>query len=347
MRLVSEEDRFIVHNADGAWSVSKQHGHIVRFRERGAGRLVVDDSHADNPDPRAPRPPNDPRFGGLGAFHAHVAREVDPPPGKEEHRDYFRTCDTGTGLRQERHRTGVRAVTIGEVAETPEAIRVAVSTVLADEHADVFSVHYRYLFQDSRVSASIRVVSLHQPGIGPPAFVKEPKIAVSLCPAAPDAVAYRRAETFDAQDTRLREIELAQMPDPGVKTAQLSNPDRWRVRFSDDAGEARPFNVVVTDWSSWDAWAERSNGRARMERECARYCLQGLPLRTDGPGGTTLTRKWEIAKRREEPNIALMLHSWEGGTGAQDCLCAARAFGAPGEAFTMQLVFSYGDGWRE
>ena len=346
MRVVSEDDRFIVHNADGAWSVSKQHGHVVRFRERGAGRLVAEDLHADNPDPRAPRPPNDPRFGGLGAFHAHVAREVDPPPGKEEHRDYFRTCDLGTGLVHERHRTGVRAVTLGGLEETPDAIRVAVSTVIADEHGDVFSVHYRYRFQDSRVSVEIRVVSLHQPGVGPPAFVKEPKIAVSLCPAAPDAVAYRRAEVFAGGDNRLREIDLHAMPDPGVKTAQLANPERRRIRFSGDPGDARPFNVVVTEWDSWDAWAERANSRPRMERECARYCLQGLPLRTDGPGGTTLTRKWEIAKRRDEPNIGLMLHSWEGGTGAQDCLCAARAFGEPGEAFMMQLGLSYGDGWQ-
>ena len=346
MRLVSEDDRFLVHNADGAWSVSKQHGHIVRFRERGTGRLVVEDSHGDNPDPRAPRPPNDPRFGGLGAFHAHVAREVDPPPGKEEHRDYFRTCDTGTGLLRERHGTGVRAVTVAQAEETADAVRVAVSTVIADEHADVFSTHHGYVFEDSRVRVEIRVASLHQPGGGPPAFVKEPKIAVSLCPAEAEAVAYRRAEVFDRDDNRLREIDLGTMPDPGVKTAQLANPERRRVRFSADAAGARPFNVVVTDWSSWDAWAERANDRPRMERECARYCLQGLPLRTDGPGGTTLTRKWEIAKRRDEPNIGFMLHSWEGGTGAQDCLCAARGFGEPGETFTMQLVFSYGEGWR-
>ena len=346
MRVDSHDDRFVVHNADGAWSVSKQHGHIVRFRERGAGRLVVEDSHPDNADPRAPRPPNDPRFGGLGAFHAHVAREVDPPPGKEQHRDYFRTCDLGTGLVHERHRTGVRAVTVGAVDETPDAIHLAVSTVLADEHADVFSAHYRYRFEDSRVRVEIRVTSLHQRGVGPPAFVKEPKIAVSVCPAQPEAVAYRRAEVFDRDDTRLREIDLVAMADPSVKTAQLANPERRRIRFSGDAGGARPLNVVVADWRSWDDWAERANARPRMERECARYCLQGPPLRTDGPGGTTLTRKWEIAKRRDEPNIGLMLHSWEGGTGAQDCLCAARAFGEPGETFTMQLVVSYGEGWK-
>ena len=80
----------------------------------------------------------------------------------------------------------------------------------------------------------------------------------------------------------------------------------------------------------FDGWAEAAQRRPAYSDVGRSYCLAG---------GARLRRRWEVASRSDDPGVSCLFHAWEGGSGLSDCLDASRAFGPPGE--TWSLIATY------
>lgn len=365
-------------NGDGTWTIWTKPtrdpetgavvgpGYIGRM-VRPDGTMLVDDYfHSDINT-------NDPRTGGLGSFGVQLGRRNEFYPDPDEIYNYTWNlterinAHEGAGL-------GVCATRILDgprLNELEQAI-----FVIENDLSDIYSyplpilrVRRNYQIDVSSVKCATRVTMMWD-GNDFPLFIKEPKIvAHSLGGADSRSPQYRYLEVFAQDGKRIRKYDLWQLPDPTVKTLQLRMGDRFRLRFS-DTRRSQFFNVIgaTTDGNSvipwkyasygFDQWAQNMNERERFVAECnSRYCLQGPSKRfspEDAPE-PTLSRNWEATRWAsgkagsppdpERPQVGVMFHAWEGGTGYPDCLCASRAMELAGTSYTVWSCYSYDSGW--
>lgn len=304
-------EKVVFGNARGRWHIWKQ----VTWSPEGdrlvgpayVGRLERPDGLVAVDDFREPGPLNDPRYGGLGAFgwqHARASQGMWDLHGRLD-----AARNGGFGVAR-------AAVTTGPSIGPDGAGSLEMRVELRDGWTDpIMAVTYGYRVEESVVTCSIRVEQLWAgDAIGQP-FVKEPKVVASV------ASAEAAVEILAADGSVLRTIELARLPDPWRGTGQIDEEGRAGIRF---AG-AVPLAVAV-DGRDFDRWAELSEARPRLADRSSGYCLGG---------GGGLKRRWEIVKRRDEPDTSCLFAAWQGGSGYPDCATASRAFGPPGEAFTV------------
>jgi hypothetical protein len=370
--------RLIVKNDAGWWSIWKEFtrdgpatvgpGYIGRLRA-ASGALVVDDFY-DRSDPEHTWGTiNDPQNGGLGCFGFHVARRN----GQPDPVNY--TWDV-TG-RHEASSRGGYGVSASRMVAAPkrsgdganERIDISFEVDLTDGEAahngvPLATVRYDYSFQRRLVTCAVAVTTGQGAHVGTPAFLKEPKLvchALSATEAA--SPCYRNLEIMDRSRDAVAQVDIWSLPSPMRRTQQIGHDRRARLRFLDPKRPDLPFEVGAealaddggrTPWDGakcgFDRWAVLSNKRERLE-PCEHdedYCLQGPPK------GTTLTRQWEVARwasrgrnskpPEDKPQVGVMLHAWEGGSGYPDCRCCYRRFGAAGETFRVFLSYLLGEG---
>jgi hypothetical protein len=360
-RWYETNNRIVLVNDDGEWSLWRSFTHIAggghvgpgyigHYKDAG-GRILVDDTV------HQVKTLNDPVSGGLGAFGLEVAQRNEWFPRQPYNYcwDITERMDGRPGTPAP-HVQGFGVLGFDVLApprrlEGPgDAVYLACATRLGAHGVHLVTVRRDYEVRKSSVRCRTRIrVETAFRGW----FVKEPKIvAHSLGPPVAGRP-YTTLDVFDAPGNRLLRRDLTTLSDPNVKTQQIGQDGRWRCRFQ--AGDdTRDFNVVaeaanVATWDaeSWeggngglDLWAARSNGREPLERceDDEAYCLQG-------PGGT-LTRQWESARWRDpaRPQVGVMFHGWEGGSGYPDCRCTYRAV-VPGEVYEVRTRYSLGAGW--
>ncbi|HEU0303509.1 MAG TPA: hypothetical protein VFR32_02905 [Gaiellaceae bacterium] len=372
--FVEDEHAVVVTNADGSWTIRKRHdagtnaagpgpGYISKFELPDGTVIVEDPEDADGTV-------NDPRYGGLGCFGMHVARQ----------NEFFRTLQVVnytwdvTG----RHHAATRGgygVGEGRIVEGPRratvagrrAVQLGVEVDFFDGESwpgrPLVTVRYDYVFWASRVQCHVAVTTGPGAHAGSPAFVKEPKVVChSLGSEAAGSPVYRYVDIYRRDGSLIERFDIWALPDPTLKTKQWGYNQRARLRFDDPERGNHYFNIVAEglgpgevreDWEGsafgLDHWAQLANAREMLEPvgERQRYCLQGPDA--------TLTRQWETARWAADaagtepqpgrPQTGIMLHAWEGGSGYPDCRCCYRRFGPRGESFGVYLCFSYGDGW--
>lgn len=306
----------IFTNAGGSWHIWKQltwspegdrvvgPGYVGRL-ERPGGLVAVDDF-------REPGPLNDPRYGGLGAFGWQHARGGQGMWDLHGRLDAARNGGFGVAR---------ALVTAGPSIGPDGAGSLEVRVEFRDGWTDpIMAVTYGYRVEEGGVTCSIRAEQLWGGDtVGQP-FVKEPKVVASVVSAEAGV------EVLAADGSVLRTIDVAGLPDPWRGTAQIDDEGRAGVRF---AGAA-PLAVAV-DGTDFDRWAELAEGRPRLAGRSRGYCLGG---------GGGLKRRWEIAKRRSEPDTSCLFPAWQGGSGYPDCATASRIFGPPGEAFIVTAGYA-------
>jgi hypothetical protein len=371
-------ERLIVKNDAGWWSIWKAFtrdasatvgpGYIGRVRA-ATGALVVDDFFARSGPERDWGTINDPQNGGLGCFGFHVARRN----GQQDPVNY--TWDV-TGRHEASSRGGygvseARLVAPPEHAGSGASERIDVSFEIAFTDGEaarngvpLATVRYEYSFHRRLVTCAVVVTTGKGAHVGPPAFVKEPKLVCHALSATPaDSPCYRELEIMDRKGGALAEVNIWSLPSPMRRTHQIGHDRRGRLRFVDPVRPDVPFEIVAealaddggrVQWDGancgFDRWATLSNKRERLEpcEHDEEYCLQGPP------NGTTLTRQWEIARwasrgrnskpPADKPQVGVMLHAWEGGSGYPDCRCCYRRFGPAGETFRVFLTYVLGEG---
>ena len=372
--FVENEETIVVTNGDGLWTLRRRHdpdtkvagpgpGYITKFELRDGTVIVADPLDADGTV-------NDPRYGGLGCFGMHIARQ----------NEWFKSLQVPnytwdvTG----RHHAATRGgygVGEGRVVDGPNRATVAGRrAVVLGLEVDFFDgeswpsrplaiVRYDYVFWASCVRCHVSVTTGPGARAGSPAYVKEPKLVChSLGSDRAGSPRYRYVDVYRRDDSLIERFDIWTLPDPTAKTKQWGYNQRARVCFDDPERGNHYFNIVAAarrpndereDWEGsafgLDRWAQLSNGRKRLEpcNEQQRYCLQGPDA--------TLTRQWETARwasggagtkpQPGRPQTGIMLHAWEGGSGYPDCRCAFRRFGRRGETFGVYLCYSYGEGW--
>jgi hypothetical protein len=356
------DDRIGLVNDDGEWSLwrtfahiaaGRRHvgpGYIAHYKHR-SGRVLVDDTV------HSVRTLNNPVSGGLGAFGMAVAQRNEWFPREPYNYcwDITERMDGRAGApRPHVQGFGVLGfdITSGprRVGDRGERVALACRTRLGAHGVHLVTVLRDYELRNSSLRCRTRVrVEAAFAGW----FAKEPKlVAHSIGPPIAEKP-YTHVEVFDALGNTLLQRDLRTLPDPTVKTLQIGHDGRWRCRFRVE-DEAWDLNVVAeaAGLEAWDAeyweganggldlWAVRSNGREPLElcEADEAYCLQGL--------GRTLTRQWECARWTDgaRPQVGVMLHGWEGGSGYPDCRCTYRA-GVPGEAYEVRTRYSLGPGW--
>jgi hypothetical protein len=196
--------------------------------------------------------------------------------------------------------------------------------------------------------------------------VKEPKLVCHALSGTEDGSAcYRNVDIMDRDGGVLTELDIWSLPSPTRRTQQIGHDRRAALRFGDPKQPSLPFRILAealadgggrAHWDGasygFDCWAVLSNQRERLEpcRHDEDYCLQGPP------NGTTLTRQWEVARWASrgrnsrppagKPQVGVMLHAWEGGSGYPDCRCCYRRFGPAGETFRVFLTYVLGEADR-
>jgi len=333
------DDRFELVNGGGVWTVLKQRrqqdgraagpGYVSRL-ETHEGLLIVDDMVDAKLGTL-----NHPSAGGLGAYGHHHARRV---PGEFPSAPYNFCWDVT--VRSPSPFEAVARVVSPPAQPTPELATLAIEVTLRDLWESVAAVTYRYQVRDDEVRCRVIVRSLAtvRADVGP-AFVKEPKVAVSLAPEG-GAAAYDLIDVYDRSGGLIRQVDLARMPDPRRGTTHLPQPKRGRLRFSGAGMPAFDVTFLGSRGGKWhgaprgiDGWALASEERERLVDEGARYCLDRE---------AKLSRRWEITKFPDASAVDAMAIGWTGGTGAYDCFCAYRAFGPVGETWGTTLVYALG-----
>ena len=325
------DDRVVLSNADGDWSVWKQlawsadgqrvvgPGYVGRLERRGGLPPLVDDF-------RAPGTINDPRFGGLGAFgwhHARAGRGVWDIDGRLD-----ASRNEGFGV--------ARAYVVDPPSLTADGTgSVGVRVEFRDGWQDpVMVVTYRYLVEPQLVMCHVEVEQRWQEDGQGQAFVKEPKLVAAVAPA------YPMVDVYGSGNELLRRIDISNLSEPTIQTAQIGAHDRQAIAFVG----AVPLRLTVTmhawngdqvvPWygsgAGFDGWAETAQRRPAYSELGASYCLGAV-------GG--LRRRWEVAAGLDDPALSCLFHAWEGGSGFTDCMDASRAFGPAGE--TWSLVATY------
>ena len=329
--LTELDDRIVISNASAEWSVWKQltwsadqsrvvgPGYVGRLSPHGGLPPLVDDF-------RAPGTISDPRFGGLGAFGWQHAR-------------------AGHGLwdidgRRDAARNGGFGVARASVIESPTLATDGSGSVgLRVEFRDgwqdpVMAVTYRYLVEPRIVICLVTVEQCWQPDGSGQAFVKEPKLVTAVAPA------YTLVDVYGRADELLRRIDLANLSEPWIQTAQIGAHSRERISFVG----ATPLRLEVTmqGWNGdeaipwygtrfgFDGWAQAAQQRPAYSQLGAHYCL--------GPHDR-LRRRWELAARSKDPALSCLFHAWEGGSSFSDCMDASRAFGPAGETWSAVATY--------
>ena len=235
--ITEHDDRFELVNASGVWTVLKQRverdglaagpGYVSRLETHG-GRLLVDDMVDAKLGTL-----NHPAAGGLGGYGHHHARRV--PDQFPQTPDNF--CWDVT-VRSPSPFEAVARVAAPPAQPSPDVATVGIEVRLRDLWEEVVSVNYRYQVRAREVRCRIVVRSLATVrAVEGPAFVKEPKVSVSLAPENGD-VAYERVEVFDRAGAPIRDIDLTNMPNPKRGTTHLGQPSRGRLRFTGADGHA-------------------------------------------------------------------------------------------------------------
>jgi hypothetical protein len=362
VECVEEPGRVVFRNGDGAWTISTRRGYITRFALPDGSVVCAD---LDNAEANL----NNSCHGALGAFGCHIARRNEWYPALE-HRHNF-SWDLSERLEPVRSGFGVVRASVddGPRVEGGKGC-LQLTTYLVDGASNgepILSVRRRYVIEPENVKCLTTVTS-EWDGSGPALFIKEPKlVAHSLgCPGG--ALRFRYLDVFDRAGRLLRGLDLWLLPDPEVHTYQIAAPGRARVRFQDPERRVA-FNVVMEGsdgshqqpWTpatvGFDRWAQDANGAERFLPDGPPYCLQGP--------GATLTRQWEATRfsilrpgqRRPQadrgapllpdpakPQVGVMFHAWEGGTGYPDCLCASRRMPPKGTSYMVYSCYSLGPG---
>jgi hypothetical protein len=350
--------RIVLVNEDGEWSVWRGFAQLANGRHvgpgyvgqytHGSGRVVVDDTL------HGVRTLNDPVSGGLGAFAVAVALRNEWFP-----REPYNYCWDITERMNGQPAApppnvqgfGVLgfAVTRGP-RRLADRVHLACATRLGAHGVHLLTVLRDYEVRRTSLRCRTRI-RVEEAAAG--WFVKEPKLVAHSIGPPTAAPPYTHVDVFDPLGNLLLRRDLTTLPDPAVGTQQIGHDGRWRCRFgAEDEGwnfnlVAEAANVETWDAEPWesangglDLWAARSNARERLEpcEADEAYCLQGP--------GRTLTRQWECARWRDpaRPQVGIMLHGWEGGTGYPDCRCTYRA-AAPGEVYEVRTRYSLGPGW--
>ena len=325
------DDRVVLSNGVGDWVVWKElawsadgervvgPGYVGRLERRGGLPPLVDDF-------RAPGTLNDPRFGGLGAFGWHHAR-------------------AGKGAwdihgRLDASRNGGFGVARASVVDPPAVAAdgtgsVGVRVEFRDGWQDpVMAVTYRYLVEPQLLMCLVEAEQCWREDGSGQAFVKEPKLVTAVAPA------YRLVDVYGSGSELLRRIELGNLSEPWLQTAQIGAHNREGIAFVG----AAPLTLTVTmqawngeevqPWygsgAGFDGWAQSAQRRPVYSELGAAYCLGGA-------GG--LRRRWEVAARTDDPALSCLFHGWEGGSGFSDCMDASRAFGPAGETWSVIATY--------
>lgn len=312
--IIARGDKLAISAFAGTWHFDPVRGYIRRFVERMTGRNLVNDLLRKGPDPHAPLHLNEPRAGGIGSFGCHIIRE-----------NWI--GETNTRMISNQDEWGVHDE-FCNADESKGNVYVVHHCVLYDPWAPVFDVARSYCFGPDFVRINAIITELGAPDV----FIKEAKFQAGLCP--PSGVAYEMGTHFNDNGVKLAHKEFTDLANPWRGTWQIRSPNRCRLHFQGAQG-ALGFHALG-DAEGFNAWAADADKRPRFRDDCAAYCLQGP--------NKTLTRAWEIAKRKDEPDIGLMFHVWEGGAGASDCLCAARQ--SKRSVWRLRMAFSYGPGWK-
>jgi hypothetical protein len=329
---VSElDDRIVLSNEAGNWHVWKElawsadgqrvvgPGYVARLERPDGLPPLVDDF-------RAPGTINDPRFGGLGAFGWHHARAGWGAWDIHGRLDAARNDGFGVARAYVVERPSIAGDGTG---------RVGVRVEFRDGWQDpVLAVTYRYLVEPRIVICVIEAEQRWQQDGSGQAFVKEPKLVTAVAPA------YRLVDVYGSAGALLRRVDLGNLSEPWTQTAQIGAHGREGIAFLGSA----PLTLTVTmqAWNGkevlpwygtgvgFDGWAQAAQGRPAYSDRGARYCL--------GDAGR-LRRRWEVAARTDDPALSCLFHAWEGGSGFSDCMDASRAFGPPGEAWSVVATY--------
>jgi hypothetical protein len=354
-------NRIVLVNDDGEWSLWRTFEQIAPGRHVGpgyigqfkhtSGRLLVDDTV------HGVRTLNDPVSGGLGAFGVAVAQRNEWFP-----RQPFNYCwDITERMDGRPGAPPPNAQGFGvlgfDITQRPrrldgpgQSVYLACSTRLGAHGFHLLTVLRDYEVRQSSIRCRTRIRS-------EPAsagwFVKEPKLVAHSIGPPSDGPPYTQLDVLDGEGNRLLRRDLTTLPDPNVKTQQIGQDGRWRCRFQ-SADTTLNMNVVAEagnpqtwDGETWegangglDLWAVRSNAREPLEpcEPDEDFCLQGP--------GKTLTRQWESTRWTDpaRPQVGVLLHGWEGGTGYPDCRCTYRA-ALPGDVYEVRTRYSLGSGW--
>lgn len=309
---------------------------------------------------------NDPRMQGFGIAGWHHYRNIPGEPNI-----WNKGWDFRGNMLPGSDPFGVSTCDIpfAPYADASGNIRASFGVNFVDRYSSaagkrVMSVRYDYIFEPSDVKmwVTFTVMPDGDDG-GPPMFVKEPKLAFGTGPNTADGYKPTALSIFDSASTELRLVDLVNDPNlqnPTTGTVQVGFDTRVRARFYDSSeywnvvGRGNTLTTYGTDQkvsgygtrTNWegggqglDNWAHLANPRAELDSTvCAAYCKQG------GGGESGLTRQWEVAKRHTEPNVEIMFHGWEGGSGLPDCLCCAKS-AIVGEKYTNYFSISKDVGW--
>jgi len=325
-------------------------GYISEYRHP-SDRVLVDDTLHQT------RTLNDPVSGGLGAFGVAVAQRNEWFPREPSNYcwDITERMDGRPGAPRP-HVQGFGVLGF-EVTTRPrrlggpgQAVYLACSTKVGAHGAHLVTVLREYEVRRSSLRCRTRI-RLESAAAG--WFVKEPKLVAHSIGPPPGGPPYTHLEVLDYLGKQLLRRDLTTLPNPTVKTQQIGQDARWRCRFQTPEHQwdmnvvAEAASVDTWDAERWeganggfDLWAVRSNTREPLEpcQDDEAYCLQGP--------GRTLTRQWESTRWKDpgRPQVGVMFHGWEGGTGYPDCRCTYRAAVA-GEVYEVRLRYSLGDGW--
>jgi hypothetical protein len=280
-------------------------GRVTELRLASGALVVRDPPPADEPSLHI----NDPRFGGVGCFGVHIARQNEFFP----HDLPNFTWDLTERMSAPDH--GGYGV-CGQTADT---------VLLSDGESSpkpILAVTHDL----EQLTAGVRVrvtVEVAWDGTGRPLYFKEPKLV------AHGLHGYRFLQCRDAAAQPLGpRHDLAALPKPDKHTLQLRHAERADVRLT---GSAPPVTLTF-DRSGWEQWADQADAGAPLG-EGKPYCLQGPPA-------GHLSRAWEAAHWPDVDVAGVMFHAWEGGTGYMDCLCSFRP-AVPGASYTVTLTASW------
>jgi hypothetical protein len=156
----------------------------------------------------------------------------------------------------------------------------------------VMAVTYRYLVEPQLVMCLVEAEQCWREDGSGQAFVKEPKLVTAVAPA------YRLVDVFGSGSELLRRIELGNLSEPWLQTAQIGAHNREGIAFVG----AAPLTLTVT-MQAWNG-EEGSPGTAPVPASTAGPWRRGAgPLRARRCclGGAGDCAGAEIAARTSDP----------------------------------------------
>ncbi len=371
--IVANNDDYVTfRNGQADWTIFKRFatgigggyyspGVISKVVDK-KGNVICDDGYG----PLGAETANDvvhlqaPTHGGLGAVGFHAARKnsefqawlapnydrKNDPKGHLGNCTWDVTTRYGLDHGIPGNTFGVVAITINNEPSVSSCVgHFSITVTLGENGNQSMDVIYGYTIYNTQVKQ--QVVAALKPGAAG-LYIKEPKVVLNslLDYHTLDILSYVTGKPCLANG---KAIDMTNLPDPRCGTRQIGAQQRGTAVFS---AQGLPTLQVKSDamQADWDNWADDADAADQLTSlVCPRYCLKGP--------NQTLTRQWECAHfpagPQKNPNCrsypteqtrraGLMLHSWEGGFGTTDCLCAFRAVNTSA-AYTMNLTYSFGD----